>query len=181
METLRIHDDVALYYMTFSVIQWLPVFIAEEPNLIVTESLNFCHHEKRLRINAFVIMPTHLHLIVTDADLDVPRLRQTMTDFRKYTGRRLADYCEQHLPPIFGQALRQTQRADRTRQFWQQSRHPEAVYSQKFLRAKANYLHDNPRRKGLVRNGTDWRFSSAAYWLSEPPGESDVMLTALEG
>ncbi len=93
LETLRIHEDCALYYLTFSVIQWLPVFVSEESCLIITESLNFCHREKGLRINAFVIMPTHLHLIVTDADYNVERLRQTITDLRKYTGKQLARYA----------------------------------------------------------------------------------------
>ncbi len=179
MEVLRIHEDAALYYLTFTVIQWLPVFVSKEPCLIVTESLNFCHREKGLRINAFVIMPTHLHLIVSDADFNVQRLRQTLTDMRKYTGRRLADYCEQKMPAAFGQVLRGTRRTDRARQFWQQSRHPEAIWAHSFWRTKVDYLHDNPRRKGLVWDVTHWRFSSAAYWLLDPPGESEVVLTAV--
>ena len=180
MEVLRICEGAALYYLTFSVIHWLPVFVSEEPCLIVADSLNFCHHHKALRTAAFVIMPTHLHLIVTDADFDVQRLRQTLVDMRKHTGLHLADYCEQKLPEVFGQALHDTSRTDRARQFWQQSRHPEAIQSQDFFRARIDYLHDNPRRKGLVRDAADWRFSSAAHWLLEPPGESDVLLTTVE-
>lgn len=177
MEVLRIHDDAALYYLTFSVVQWLPVFVSEEPCLIVTESLNYCHREKSLRINAFVIMPTHLHLIVSDADFNSQRLRQTLTDMRKYTGRQLADYCDQKMPAVFRQILRSARREDRARHFWQQSRHPEAIWSYTFWRTKVDYVHDNPRRKGLVRDATHWRFSSAAYWLLDPPRESDVVLT----
>lgn len=180
MEVLRIHDEAALYYVTFTVIQWLPVFVGEEPCLIVTESLNYCHREKGLRINAFVIMPTHMHLLVSDVDFNAQRLRQTLTDMRKYTGRQLADYCEHKMPAAFGQALRGTRRADRARQFWQQSRHPEMIWSHEFWRTKVDYLHNNPGRKGLVRDATHWRFSSAAYWLLDPPGESDVVLTAVE-
>ena len=166
METLRIHEGIALYYLTFSVVQWLPVFISEEPCLIVTESLNFCHREKGLRTNAFVIMPTHLHITVSDADFDVQRLRQTLSDIRKYTGRQLADYCEQKKPAAFGQALYGTPRTDRARQFWQQNRHPEAILSQAFWQTKVGYLHDNPRRKGLVRDVTHWRFSSMEFHVS---------------
>ena len=80
MEVLRIHEDIPLYYLTFSVIEWLPVFVSEEPCLIVTESLNFCHREKSLRTSIFCVMPTHVHLIVLDADLDTQRLRQTLMD-----------------------------------------------------------------------------------------------------
>ncbi len=180
MEVLRMHEDCALYYLTFSVVQWLPVFVSEAPCLVITESLNYCYREKGLRINAFVIMPTHVHLIVTDADFNVDRLRQTITDMRKYTGRQLADYCEQNMPTVFRQAIAGPVRTDRTRQFWQQSRHPEAIFTEPFWQTKSNYLHDNPRRKGLGREATAWRFSSAAYWLLDPPGDSDVMLTAIE-
>ncbi|HXJ92582.1 MAG TPA: transposase, partial [Terriglobia bacterium] len=58
---------------------------------IVTESLSFCHHAKELRVNAYVIMPTHLHMIVFDAEWDSERLRRTLADLRKFTGRQLGD------------------------------------------------------------------------------------------
>jgi putative transposase len=179
MTAYQLHDDVGLYYLTFSVVHWLPVFVAEDPCTIITESLNLCHRERSLRINAFVIMPTHLHFIVFDAEFKVSRLRRTIAAFRSCTGHRLADYVDEHLPSPYAQILRATRRADRDRQFWQQSRHAEALYTYAFWKQKSDYLHDNPRRKGLVRDSTHWRFSSAAYWLCEPPGESDVLLTPI--
>jgi putative transposase len=154
LETLRIYENIAVYFLTFSIIDWLPVFISEEPCLIMADSLNFCHREEGLRVNAFVFMPTHLHLIATDVEFDAGRLQQTITDLRKYTGKRLADYCELRIPAVFGRTLRDTQRVDRARQFWQLSRHPEAIQSRPFWQTKVNYLHDNPRRKELVRDAT---------------------------
>ena len=180
MEIFKIHPDIAIYYLTFTIVHWLPVFVAAEPCRIITDSLNYCHQHKHLRVNAFVIMPTHMHLIGFDTDFDAQRLGRTLTDMRKFTGQRLSDYCEQKMPAVFGQALALTRRDDRARQFWQQSRHPEAIRSRPFWQTKFDYLHDNPRRKGLVRDVTHWRFSSAAYWLLDPPGESDVVLTGIE-
>ncbi len=180
MEHYRIRNGQALYYVTFSVVQWLPVFALEAACLTVTQSLSFCHLHKHLRMNAFVLMPTHLHGIFFDQDADAVRLARTLTDFRKFTGRHLADLCATHLPACFGAVLRATLAQDRERQFWQISRHPEEVYSATFLRQKANYLHANPCRKGLVRQPDHWRFSSAAYWLSDGEAECDVPLTAVE-
>lgn len=125
-------------------------------------------------------MPTHIHIIVFDSDFNVPRLQKTLQEIRRFTGRQLADYCENKMPQVFQQAMYNTNRGDRLRQFWQQSRHPVAIWSRDFWKTKVAYLHDNPRRKGLVRNGTEWRFSSAAYWLLDPHGESDVVLTGVE-
>jgi len=180
METYRIQEGVALYYLTFTVVHWLPVFVSDEPSLILTESLNFCHHHKALRVNAFVIMPTHAHLVAFDADYDNQRLQSSLTAMRQYTGRQLADYCEQKMPKVYSQLINAPRRSDRERQFWQVSKHPEAIWTEQFWQTKVNYLHDNPRRKGLVHEVTAWRFSSAAYWLQEPPGESDVVLTGVQ-
>lgn len=179
MERYQIEEGVPLYYLTFTVIRWLPVFVAAEPCRILCDSLNFCHQKKCLRINAFVIMPTHAHLIVFDTDFDNQRLRQTITAMRQFTGRKLADYCESKMPKVYGQLINTPLRTDRARQFWQVSKHPIAITTPSFYRSKLNYLHDNLRRKGLVREATAWRFSSAAYWLEEPRGESDVVLSAV--
>ena len=46
-------------------------------------------------------MPTHVHLILFDAAFDVARLRRTVRDMRQLTGRKLADYCDQHMPDLF--------------------------------------------------------------------------------
>ena len=48
------------------------------------------------------------------------------------------------------------------------------------LAHEARLSHDNPKRKGIVIDPTAWRFSSAAWWLLDMPGYSDVILTAIE-
>ena len=180
MERYRIHPDASVYYLTYSVVDWLPVFISEKTCGIVTESLSFCHREKHLRINAFIIMPTHLHLIVFDAGFDSQRLTQTLADFRKFTGRRLSDCCGTHLPASFAAILRAHATADRERRLWQPSRHPEALQHEWFWKQKLDYLHDNPRRKGLVHSAEHWQFSSAAWYLSDGQIKADVPLTPIE-
>jgi len=177
MAPYRIVEGHAAYFVTFTVVEWSPIFVSEEPCRIVVESMNFCHREKALRINAYVIMPTHLHAILFDADFDARRPSQTITALRKYTGRRVCDYCTAHVP-VFDRVLREAAGADRERQFWQPSCHPEAIYTQRFCRQKVDYLHDNPCRKGLVRQADHWRYSSAAYWMSGS-AESEVILTPL--
>jgi REP element-mobilizing transposase RayT len=180
MERYRITPEAAVYFLTYSVVEWLPVFIREETCKIITDSLTFCHLQKRLRINAFVIMPTHMHLVVFDGDFDPERLVQTLAELRKFTGRQLSDYCESHLPGCFPKTLREQATAERQRRFWQPSRHPEAIQQQPFWRQKVDYTHDNPCRSGLVRAAEHWRFSSALWYLSEGKEAADVPLTAIE-
>jgi putative transposase len=180
MERYRIGPDAAVYYVTYSVVEWLPVFVAEATFGIVAESLKFCHQQKHLRINAYVIMPTHLHMIVFDADYDGERLGRTLTDFRKFTGRQLSDSCMNHFPRCFAETLHKQAAEDRERRFWQPSRHPEAILTERFWQQKVDYLHDNPRRKGLVLSPADWRWSSASWYVSDGKVMSEVPLTAIE-
>ena len=164
MERYRIYPDAALYFCTFSITDWLPVFVSERPCRIVTDSLRFCHDQKHLGIDAFVLMPTHVHLIVFDREWDTPRLQNTLTDFRKFTGRHLAEFCQQAMPNSFSAVLTDAAGDDRGRRFWQSTRHPEAILSEDFHRQKRDYLHDNPRRKGLVLHPAHWRWSSARWY-----------------
>jgi REP element-mobilizing transposase RayT len=179
MERYRLHHDAAVYFVTYSVVEWLPVFVTEATFRIVADSLHFCHQNKFLRINALVIMPTHLHAIFFDADYNVDRLGRTLADFRKFTGRLLSDYCQNHFPTCFAETLSGQSTVDRQRRFWQPSRHPEAIQTEPFWQQKLDYLHDNPRRRGLVRNPADWRWSSAAWYQSEGKLRAEVPFAAI--
>jgi REP element-mobilizing transposase RayT len=180
MEHYRFYSDGAVYFATFSVVHWLPVFVSEAACRIITDSLNHCHEKKGLRTNAYVIMPTHIHGVFFFKEFNPPALKDAVTDFRKYTGRQLSDHCDKHMPACFGKVLREASPDDRNRRFWQPTRHPELIENQAFWRAKVDYLHENPCRKGLVTRQVHWRFSSAAYWASESPIANDVVLSAIE-
>ena len=178
MSAYRLSEDHAIYFVTFSVVDWLPVFVAETACSIITDSLNFCHKKKYLRTNAFVIMPTHVHAVLFDAEYESDRLRKTLANLRKFTGRQLIDYCAHHMPSCYTDTIQRKSGEDRKKRFWQSGIHPEAIFSHKFWKQKVDYIHVNPPRKGLVLEPHQWRYSSAAYWLVE--GDSDVILTAIE-
>jgi putative transposase len=142
VERYRIAADASVYFVTFSVVEWLPVFVSETTCRIVCDSFRFCHEQKQLRINAFVIMPTHLHAIVFDANWNTDRLQQTLIDFRKFTGRQLTEWCVQHGPSCFASTLQSQATDDRAHRFWQPSRHPVSLITENFYQQKLDYLHE---------------------------------------
>ena len=131
MERYRLISGVGVYFVTFTVVEWLPVFIDETSCSIVTGSFNFCIEKKGLRVIAYVIMPNHLHAILFDVDFNNERLKQTLDDMRKFTGRQLADHCGQKLPPVFSDVLRTHAGKDRERRFWQATQHPVGLFTEK--------------------------------------------------
>jgi REP element-mobilizing transposase RayT len=165
MDRYRITEGIGVYFVTFTIVDWLPIFIDETAAEIVTGSLNHCVQQKNLRVIAYVIMPTHFHAVVFDKDFDPKRLEKTLTEFRKFTGKQLSNHVDNNFSENIAAILRAQPRTDRERQFWQQGWHAEGIFSQAFLQQKVDYIHMNPCRKGLVREPQHWRFSSAAYWL----------------
>jgi REP-associated tyrosine transposase len=180
MERYRIFSDGAVYFVTFSVVDWLPVFISERACRIVTESFDYCHNHKGLRLNAYVIMPTHLHAIVFRETFDPEALKATLTDFRKFTARTLIEHCASCLPACYDRVFLERAGKDRRRTFWQPTIHPEQIETEAFWRQKLDYLHDNPCRKGLVDRAEHWRFSSARHFFSDHPVASEVILSAID-
>jgi len=161
----RITEGMGVYFVTFTIVDWLPIFIDETAGEIVTASLNHCIQHKNLRVIAYVIMPTHLHAILFDEDFNPQRLNKTLTEYRKFTGKQLSIHVDTHYSGSFASILRAQPRTDRERQFWQQGWHAEGIFTQSFLEQKVDYIHMNPCRKGLVHEPQDWRFSSARFWL----------------
>jgi putative transposase len=180
MERYRILEGVSVYFVTFTIVDWLPVFIDELTCKIITNSLSFCIKNKNLRVNAYVVMPNHLHAIVFDGDFNSERLKHTLDDFRKFTGRQLADTCEAHFSPIFSEVFRKAAGEDRQRRVWQPTQHPEGIISEQFWQQKVNYIHENPVRKGLVNRPENWRFSSAKFWANEEGANSDVEVCGID-
>ncbi|HOE35331.1 MAG: transposase [Chloroflexi bacterium] len=171
MDSYKFIDGVYVYFVTFTVVHWLPIFINSESIEIINESLRFCIANKYLRVLAYVIMPNHIHLIVTDSDHNNERLAKTLTELRKFTGNKLADYIDVSLSETLAQATRNKQLTDRVRQVWQAGWHAEALATEQFLAQKVNYIHENPVRKGFVLMPEHWRHSSAGYWVNGTESE----------
>jgi REP element-mobilizing transposase RayT len=60
----KIRDQDKLYFVTFTVIHWLDVFIRREYRDIFLDSIRFCQKNKGLEICAYVIMSSHVHMII---------------------------------------------------------------------------------------------------------------------
>ncbi len=167
MDSYTFIDDVYVYFVTFTITDWLPIFINPEPINIINQSLLYCINNKNLRIHAYVIMPNHIHLILYDACCDNDHLGKALTAFRKFTGNKLANFIDNTLADTFSLFIRSKALNDRIRQVWRPGWHVEGLAYEAFLFQKMNYIHENPVRKGFVKLPEHWIHSSADYWINE--------------
>ena len=78
-------DEAVAYFCTITVLEWLAVFIDRRYCDPMFDSLRYCRAHKDLWVNAYVLMPNHLHLIAgTNAEL-----QPIMRDFKRFTSRSI--------------------------------------------------------------------------------------------
>ncbi len=52
-------------------------------------------------------------------------------------------------------------------QIWTHENHGENIYSQKFIKQKLDYIHNNPVRAGIVLKPEDYIYSSASNYADQ--------------
>jgi REP element-mobilizing transposase RayT len=161
-------DRQYAYFVTCTVVDWLPALAQDHYRQIVLNSLAYLREHKRTQLNAFVIMSTHLHAILWPED--GINLSDVLRDFKRFTSRAISKEAtqrdEQLLLASFA-AARQRGRAQEVSQYqvWQEGSHPEALHTIEFARQKLEYIHANPVRAGLVSAPEEWTYSSARAYL----------------
>ena len=168
----RIFTDMHYaYFVTWTLVDWVNLFDKELYRNIVLESLNYLPIEKKTQLNAFVVMPSHIHAILWP-EIEI-NLSDVIRDFKRFTSRKISQEAETRNATeslkVFEKARSENRAQDVSKyQVWQEGSHPEAIFTEKFARQKMDYIHMNPVKAGLVKTADEWPYSSArAYLLSE--------------
>lgn len=169
MSNYKIYDGTYLYFVTFTINNHIPLFTDAIYRDIVINSLKFSIENRSLRIFAYVIMSTHIHLIVFDAQFDNQRLQKTINEFRKFTGNALLKQIKKDDQSILEKFI-ETHRTDREHRIWAVGFHPIGIENEKMLVQKINYIHENPVKAGLTDNPLNWKYSSAKSWETGEEG-----------
>lgn len=159
----KIIDKEGLYFTTSTIVEWIPVFTASNYMQIIIDSLKYCRQNKGLHIFANVIMVNHLHLIVSSPDLS-----KVLKDFKSFTAKEILRLArEESKKWLLNQFeyYKKRHKKGSTHQVWQEGVHPQKILSEKILKEKINYIHNNPAKAGYVRNPEHWIYSSASNYF----------------
>ncbi|MBI2431931.1 MAG: transposase [Candidatus Hydrogenedentes bacterium] len=159
----RMVDSEGLYFLTSTVVEWLPAFIGSRECEILLESLAFCRKDKGLRLYAYVIMENHLHLVA-----EAPDLSGVVQSFKRHTARELVQAAETARRDwLLNQwsYYKKKYKRESTYQVWQEGVHPQLIQDDAMLTQKIEYIHNNPVRRGWVDLPEHWRYSSARNYL----------------
>jgi REP element-mobilizing transposase RayT len=168
----RIFETQYPYFLTSTVVAWLPVFSNPVFAEIILNSWRFLQRERGIQILGYVIMENHLHWIAVGDDL-----QNQVQRFKSFTARQIIDEMERRGYTTLLQELKYYKlrhKIDQTHQLWQEGSHPVQLANTDIVWQKLDYTHGNPLRRGYVDDAVHWRYSSARNYAGMP-GLLDVV------
>jgi len=161
----KFSNPSGVYFVSFATVHWIDIFVREVYCNEIVQSLSYCIAAKGMRLHAWCIMPSHIHLIFGASNNNPEAV---IRDFKKFTSKRILELLVTNKQESRKEwILDLMKKAGNTKnnvihyQFWQHDNHPIELWSDLVLKQKLDYLHNNPVVSGLVCNASDWKYSSA--------------------
>ena len=139
------------YFVTTKTWQNRSIFQVQENAEILAQCMLRHRDAGAYLLHEFVIMPNHLHLLVTPAhDTPIERAMQLIKGGSSY-------------------AIHQER--SQKMQIWQPGFHEESVRNLDDFHEKRGYIHNNPIHAGRVQKPEEWPYGSAAnrFTMDAPP------------
>lgn len=170
----NIYLDNVAYFFTATVVKYIPALNPDSVREFIIEALNFYREEYLTEINAYVLMPEHLHLIIrSQSGENVKKFmqhllrktsRRIVTDTRSSPVNNICVYEAEERLVVF----RRHARGKATHRVWKERARGEPIYSDRVMKQKLDYIHMNPVKRGLVKNPEDYLYSSFRnYYLND--------------
>ncbi len=163
-EKYKFRDPEGIYFVTCTVVHWIDLFTRKEFKHLILDSLKFCQKEKGMIIYGWVLMPSHLHMIIGSEGKDLSGI---IRDFKKHTAREIVKECgkinesrKTWLLRAFRQSADSLKRISKNK-VWQDGNHPIHLDRTSLMEEKLDYIHQNPVEAEIVDEPEYYWYSSA--------------------
>ena len=133
------------YLVTTATFEHRPLFASFERGCSVARALDFSYRENTLQSLAWVVMPDHLHWLLTVGEKKT--ISELMRSFKTCVARSLNRHDESP-----------------GRKVWQSGFYDHALRREEDLPEMARYIIGSPLRAGLVADIGDYPFWNAVWW-----------------
>jgi len=174
----KFKDQDKLYFISFAVVYWIDLFIRNEYKDILLDSWKYCQANKGMKLYAWCIMTSHVHLIIGSHR---DKLENIMRDMKRHTSGTLKNAIRNHPAESRKEwMLWLMERAGKKNnnnsdfQLWRQDNHPIALATPCIAHQKLKYLHYNPVEAGFVEKPEDYLYSSAIDYYTNKKGLIEI-------
>ena len=161
MKPYTITKKEGTYFCTDTFISFADLFTNRRFFNIIIDSFKYCQKNKGLQLHAYVIMPSHVHYMVSALNGDLSGI---IRDYKQFTSRQiikvLKDSHYKHRLDLFKSAAQLAGKGNEYK-VWQTGSHPQIMDDEKKCIQKLEYIHNNSVKKGYVEQPEHWIYSSA--------------------
>ncbi|MBX7046722.1 MAG: transposase [Ignavibacteria bacterium] len=168
----KILNKAGVYFMTSTIVDWIPVFTSEKYFQILINAFKFHQQKNNLKIYSYVILDNHFHIICS-----AEKLAQIFQSIKSFTARTIIDELKKENKTWLLHLLKFNKKSVKEEsdfQLWQEGLHPKEILNENILKQKINYIHYNPVKRGYVLNEKDWKYSSARLYSSNEECGVDI-------
>lgn len=161
MSQRAVYDhELFAHFVTFSCYRRRRLLDHDHPKRIVLGVLNRQLSRQQAICVGFVLMPDHVHAVVWFPETG--QLSRFLHGWKRLSSYEIGRWYR-------ALAAEYTRDMSESDPVWQRKYYFFEIYSEKKLREKINYMHQNPVRAGLVEKATDWKWSSARWYEQHKP------------
>ncbi len=158
--------DETTYFVTTTVTAFAPAFKDDRYCDILISNIKHYQARYAFRIFDYVIMPTHFRWIV-EVKPELGTVSDIIRDLKKNSAWDLMEVFERNgshkLCSLFSNAAAGF--SDQKQKFQMKRFDDEYINNIQMLRAKLEYIHNNPVKAGLVVNPEEYKYSSARNYI----------------
>lgn len=159
------HDPGDIHELTFSCYNRMPLLNNNCWRGHFTEAINRTMERVGVYLAAFVFMPEHAHLLFwgLESEVQVPAL---LGAIKRPTSVKVKRDLVAAKSPLLKRLTIRDRPGKTSFRYWQEGPgYDRNFFTPQAVQAAIDYIHDNPRRRGLCSKPQDWRWSSAKYYL----------------
>jgi len=181
-KTIRhFHQPGELHEFTFSCYHRMQLLTDEGWLEKLSRHLDAANVECRINLVAFVFMPEHIHLLIDPLD-PKPDIGFYLARVKQPFSKEIKGLLVQQQSPLLRRLTVQERPGKMCFRFWQEGPgFDRNLSSEQAILAAIDYIHRNPVRRELCERAIEWFWSSARYYLAEPPRQQNPRLPFIHG
>ena len=160
-QPIRFNDLNIARFVTYSCYHNYNLFKTGETKNIFAANLNKLRNKYKYKLFGYVIMPNHVHLVVCPPDKD--KISIFIGALKSITAREIFSLWHCKDLRIFNRL--EINKDGKSRfVFWQRRYYDHNCRTRETMIEKINYCHNNPVKKGLAEDPSQWLWSSYRWY-----------------
>ena len=197
----RYHEPGDLHELTFSCHGRLPLLTNDHWRCCLARTVDEANQREDIRLAAFVFMPEHIHLLVwpsppcatgsasvpdkpssIGAELISPNIGRYLALIKQPFSKQIKQILIENNSSLLERLTVTERPGKKCFRFWQEGAGYDRNLNQPAsIQKSLDYIHNNPVTRGLCHRAIDWKWSSARWYLLDPPRQQDPDLPIIHG